>query len=102
MHNASEHFRIVSYGVPNVVTIELFSGKFMGMLVDASRSPSLCSICTLKVAMLIRRRIALIGEVRGVNEHGLVFKFCRGIVIALLCLLYSSEVGLNPVTRGTA
>jgi hypothetical protein len=51
---------IVSYGAPNVVTIELFSGKFMGMLVDASRTTGLCSICTLKVAMLIRRRTALI------------------------------------------
>jgi hypothetical protein len=59
MHNAREHFR-VSYGAPNVVTIELFSGKFMGMLVDASRSTGLCSICTLKVAMLIHRRTALI------------------------------------------
>jgi hypothetical protein len=60
MHNAREHFRIVSYGAPNMVRIELFSDKFMGMLVDVSRSTGLCSICTLKVAMLIRRGNALV------------------------------------------
>ncbi len=36
------------------------------------------------------------------DEHGLVFAFCRGIVIALLCPLCGRKVILNSVTRGTA